>query len=63
MKNKAFTINQTGDVECRLDRDHTLIIHRSDEGIVLDVWRQGEREAVWGRYFFDGEMIDEYEEN
>ena len=54
-----FTVNQAGDVEYRLDSDHVLLIHAADEGVVLDVWKNGVDEAVWSTYHFFSEMIDE----
>lgn len=56
---KGWYVNEAGDVELRLDDKHTLIIKRTDEGIVLDTWRDGGTESVWSTYFFDSEMLDE----
>ena len=54
-----FKINAAGDVELVLDEQHTLIIHRADEGVVMDVWRNGvEDGATWSSYFFANEMME-----
>jgi hypothetical protein len=54
-----FRINEAGDVELDLDEQHTLIIHRADEGVVLDVWRKEEEDgATWSTYFFADEMME-----
>lgn len=54
-----FKINDAGDVELVLDEQHTLIIHRADEGVVMDVWRNGvEDGATWSSYFFADEMME-----
>jgi hypothetical protein len=54
-----WKINEAGDVELKLDDKHTLLIHRADEGVVLDVWTEGAEECVWSNYFFDSEMLPE----
>lgn len=46
---------------CPLDDKHELIVHKTDEGIVLDVWPDGGAESVWSTYFFDNEMLPEEE--
>jgi hypothetical protein len=48
----------------RLDEQHELIAHRSDEGIVLDVWKDGGDQdgPVWTTYFYDDEMMPDDEE-
>jgi protein required for attachment to host cells len=43
---KKFRINESGDAELRLDDKHTLIVHAADEGIVLDVWEDGEGQSL-----------------
>lgn len=49
---------ESGNVEMWLDEEHCLIIHRADEGIVMDVWKQGEEDgAIWSTYFFADEMM------
>lgn len=47
----------------RLDDTHELIITRTDEGIVLDSWKDGEDEdgPVWSTYHFTSEMVPEDE--
>lgn len=49
---------------CRLDKEHELIVHRSDEGIVLDVWKDGGDQdgPVWTTYFYDDELMPDDEE-
>jgi hypothetical protein len=42
---------------CRLDEHHELIVHKTDEGIVLDVWPDGGAESAWSTYYFDSEML------
>lgn len=48
----------------RLSPNHELIVHKSDEGIVLDVWKDGEDQdgPVWSTYHFDNEMMPDDEE-
>jgi len=48
----------------RLDEQHELIVHKSDEGVVLDVWKDGGDQdgPVWSTYHFDNEMIPDDEE-
>lgn len=54
-----FKINDAGDVELVLDDEHTLIIHRADEGVVMDVWKKGEEDgSTWSTYFFADEMME-----
>jgi len=63
LKADGFVVNKAGDVELKMDKKHTLIIHRSDEGIVLDVWADPEGDGpVFSTYFFDIELIPEEEE-
>lgn len=58
MKSK-FRINNAGDVELCLDDNHTLVIHKADEGIVLDVWNNQDDASVWSTYHFTSEMLPE----
>ena len=60
---KKFHINDEGDVEFPLDKDHTLFIVATDEGIVLDVWPKENDEdgTVWSIYHFFNEMLPEEE--
>ena len=44
---------------CRLDETHELIIHKTDEGVVLDVWPAGGSETVWSTWHLDTEMLPE----
>lgn len=46
---------------CRLDAKHELIVHKTDEGIVLDVFPDGGAESAWTNYFFDSEMLPDVE--
>lgn len=48
----------------RLDVQHELIVRKSDEGIVLDVWKDGGDQdgPVWSTYHFDSEMVPDDEE-
>jgi hypothetical protein len=48
----------------RLSPQHELIVHKSDEGIVLDVWKDGKDQdgPVWTTYFFDDELVPDDEE-
>lgn len=49
-------------VEIILNKSHMLLIHRTDEGIVLDVWRDtNDEEPVFSTYFFDDELMPEEE--
>jgi len=58
-ESNGFKINKAGAAELRLDEKHTLIVHKTDEGVVLDVWEDGGREAVWSTYHFTSEMLPE----
>lgn len=48
-------------VSIRLSETATLCIHKSDEGIVLDVWdpAKDKHSTIWTTYFFDTEMMGE----
>lgn len=55
-----FKINEAGDVELPLSDEHCLIIHRADEGLVMDVWFKGEDDgSIWSTYFFADEMMQQ----
>lgn len=47
----------------RLDEKHELIVHKTDEGIVLDVWKDGGAESLWSAWFTDSEMLPDGEKD
>lgn len=50
---------------CRLSKEHELIVHRSDEGIVLDVWKDGKDQdgPVFTTYFFDDDLMPDEDDD
>jgi len=60
---RKFEINEVGDVELKIDDNHTLLITAADEGVALDVWPKGDDNdgPCWSTWTLYDEMLPDKE--